>query len=163
MGDVVIWGNRDHFFTENNLAKGGLRAHRQNPHSIKQRANESSRQQSGQGRRKRASEDSRRLLGPAKSIRKSILYHKSDGRVSTHLSDWGLAGNRGKAFKGFLAKPGEEKISHADELLRTNGRTGWAGKSPAAANSSRKSQNDGRSGRVWRAGLPGSHEPRQGD
>jgi hypothetical protein len=75
MGDVVIWGNRDHFFTENNLAKGGLRAHRQNPHSTKQRVNESSRQQSGQGRRERASEDSRRLLGPAKSIRKSILYH----------------------------------------------------------------------------------------
>ena len=98
LGNVVIWGNRNHFFTKIGSGKAGLRAHRQNPEATGRRLNESTRQLSSQGGRQGSSEDTGRVPRAAKSIRESILYHQSHGRFGKDLPDQCLAGNRGKAL-----------------------------------------------------------------
>src|SRR6266700_5127765 len=74
----------------------------------------------------------------------------------------GLVGNRGQAGEDAEHEPREEEVPDENELLRADGGAGWAGKTAVAYRSARSGANQGRRGRTWEPGLPGSLEPYQG-
>jgi hypothetical protein len=99
---VVQPGIRYHFF----LLTGQSFIER----AVQDGAHEAAGQLSGESRREGSSQDTRRVSGGLEGVRQPVLHHQSNGRISAHLSDESLVGNRRQTGEGVFAESRQAKI-----------------------------------------------------
>src|SRR5271154_3308377 len=97
------------------------------------RIHETAGKQSGQSRRERPVEDTRRVSGGIEGVRKPVLYHEHDGRIGARVPAEDLDGDRGQAGGPAERQQRQAKVSDAHQLLWASGGNGRTGKSAVAA------------------------------
>src|SRR5205814_2570848 len=105
-----------------------------------------------------AFEDTRRVSGRLEGVRQPVLYHQPNRRVSAHLPDESLVGDRRQAGEGVFAKSRQAQVLDAHQLLRSNRGARWARESFGSRSIAGIRANEGRSGRVREPGLSRSDE-----
>src|ERR1051326_1664343 len=87
-----------------------------------------SRKSSSARGRKGPVQGARRIQAPdRRALQRGVLHHQHRWAGGGGLSGGGVAAHRGQAGETFELQSCEEKISEQSELLRADGRNGWAG------------------------------------
>src|SRR6266568_5267278 len=119
--------------------RGRPSLHRRLDHVSRQSPNSRGRKRTAQGPRGIQARD-RREVWPA------ILHHQPGWQGCTSLSLRGVGTDRAEAGGTLHLQSDEEEVSGSSELLRADGRNGWARPVADAADSAYRSRDQGRSG-----------------
>jgi len=119
---------------------------------------------SGEGGTRRSVEDTRRVSGRIEGIRKPVLYITSTTGETARIYPMKVWSEiEDKLAQTPSTNRAKRKFSDADELLRADGGVGWRqGRLLLADRVARSGANQGRCGRPWESGLPGSDESCEG-
>src|SRR6202171_1887719 len=107
-----------------------------------------SRQSPNSRRRKGTAQSPRRVqTGDRREVQHAILHHQPGWQGWPSVSLRGMGTDRAEAGRALHLQSYEEKVSGPGELLRADGRDGWAGSPADAAVAAGVGANQGRSGR----------------